>query len=96
MQKVGEAEIMAQTGITNILLTYNVLGQAKAERLAHLTYFAAVGVAIDNEKALESVCWAASRVFSGRTIPRTRPLVAVRKPRRLTLIATLMPYPLEP
>jgi D-serine deaminase-like pyridoxal phosphate-dependent protein len=61
VQKVGEAEIMAQTGITNILLTYNVLGRAKAERLAHLTYFAAVGVAIDNEKALESVCWAASR-----------------------------------
>jgi D-serine deaminase-like pyridoxal phosphate-dependent protein len=61
VQKIGEAEVMAQTGITDILLTYNVLGEAKAERLAHLTHFARVSVAIDNEKALESVGWAASR-----------------------------------
>jgi D-serine deaminase-like pyridoxal phosphate-dependent protein len=64
VQKIGEAEIMAQTGITDILLTYNVLGQAKAERVAHLTNFARVSVAIDNEKALESVIWAASQASS--------------------------------
>src|ERR1700732_1338649 len=61
VQKIGEAEIMAQTGLTDILLTYNVLGPAKAERVAHLTHFARVSVAIDNEKALESVSWAARR-----------------------------------
>jgi D-serine deaminase-like pyridoxal phosphate-dependent protein len=61
VQKIGEAEIMAQTGLTDILLTYNVLGQAKAERVAHLTHFARISVAIDNEKALESVSWAARR-----------------------------------
>jgi D-serine deaminase-like pyridoxal phosphate-dependent protein len=61
VQKLGEAEIIAQTGIADILLTYNVLGQAKAERLAHLTHFARVSVAIDNEKALESVAWAAGQ-----------------------------------
>jgi D-serine deaminase-like pyridoxal phosphate-dependent protein len=61
VQKIGEAEVMAQTGITNILLTYNVLGQDKAERLAHLTNFARVSVAIDNEKALATVGWAASQ-----------------------------------
>jgi D-serine deaminase-like pyridoxal phosphate-dependent protein len=61
VQKLGEAEVIAQTGITDILLTYNVLGASKAERLAHLTHFARVSVAIDNEKALESVAWAASR-----------------------------------
>jgi D-serine deaminase-like pyridoxal phosphate-dependent protein len=60
VQKIGEAEIMAQTGITDILLTYNLLGRAKAERLAHLTNFARMSVAIDNEKALESVASAAS------------------------------------
>src|ERR1700684_1593845 len=49
VQKLGEAEVMAQTGIADILLTYNVLGQPKAERLAHLTHFARVNVAIDNE-----------------------------------------------
>jgi D-serine deaminase-like pyridoxal phosphate-dependent protein len=64
VQKIGEAEIMAQTGITDILLTYNVLGRAKAERLAHLANFARMSVAIDNEKALESVAWAASQASS--------------------------------
>jgi D-serine deaminase-like pyridoxal phosphate-dependent protein len=61
VQKMGEAEVMAQTGIADILLTYNVLGEAKAERLAHLTHFSRVSVAIDNEKALDSVAQAASR-----------------------------------
>jgi len=64
VQKIGEAEIMAQTGIADILLTYNVLGQAKAERVAHLTHFARVSVAIDNVRALEFVSWAASRACS--------------------------------
>lgn len=61
VQKIGEAEVMAQTGMTDILLTYNVLGYQKAERLAHLTHFARMSVAIDNETALESVAWAAGR-----------------------------------
>jgi D-serine deaminase-like pyridoxal phosphate-dependent protein len=60
VQKVGEAEVMAQTGIADILLTYNVLGQAKAERVAHLSQFTRLSVAIDNEKALASVSWAAN------------------------------------
>jgi D-serine deaminase-like pyridoxal phosphate-dependent protein len=55
VQKVGEAEIMAQTGLTDILITYNVMGQEKAERLAHLTNFARISVAIDNDKALQSL-----------------------------------------
>ena len=58
VQKIGEAEVMTQTGMTDVLLTYNVVGQAKAERLAHLTHFARISVAIDNDKALESVAWA--------------------------------------
>lgn len=61
VQKVGEAEIMAQTGLTDILITYNVMGQEKAERLAHLTNFARISVAIDNDKALQSLAWAGSR-----------------------------------
>jgi D-serine deaminase-like pyridoxal phosphate-dependent protein len=59
VQKLGEAEAMAQSGITDILLTYNVIGQPKAERLAHLTNFARMTVAIDNKNALESVASAA-------------------------------------
>ncbi len=61
VQKLGEAEVMAQTGIADILLTYNVIGQAKAERLAHLTNFARISVGIDSEKSLEFVAWAAKR-----------------------------------
>src|SRR4051812_36093113 len=36
-QKLGEVEVMADAGVADdILLTYNVLGDAKAERLAAL------------------------------------------------------------
>src|ERR1700722_17842163 len=61
VQKIGEAEAMVQTGLANILVTYNIIGREKAERLANLTNFAHLDVAIDNEKALESLVWAKSR-----------------------------------
>ncbi len=35
-QKLGEAEIMAQAGITDIFLPYNMLGESRLERLAQL------------------------------------------------------------
>ena len=35
-QKLGEAEVMAQAGIKDIFLPYNLLGAAKLERLMHL------------------------------------------------------------
>jgi D-serine deaminase-like pyridoxal phosphate-dependent protein len=68
VQKIGEAEIMAQTGITDILLTYNVLGEAKAERVANLTHFARISVAIDNEKSLEALSSAAKQASSPITV----------------------------
>ena len=52
---------MAQTGLNDILITYNIIGEDKAERLANLTNFAVLSVAIDNEKALESLIWAERR-----------------------------------
>ena len=61
VQKIGEAEVMAQTGLADILITYNIVGREKAERLANLTNFARISVAIDNERALESLRWAACR-----------------------------------
>jgi D-serine deaminase-like pyridoxal phosphate-dependent protein len=64
VQKLGEAEAMAQTGITDILLTYNVIGREKAIRLAHLTNFARMSVGLDNEKSLESVAWAAKHAIN--------------------------------
>jgi D-serine deaminase-like pyridoxal phosphate-dependent protein len=61
VQKLGEAEAMVQAGMTDILVTYNIVGAEKAERLANLTYFARVGVAFDNEVSLETVAAAGKR-----------------------------------
>src|SRR3984893_18315291 len=61
VQKIGEAEVMAQTGLADILITYNIVGQEKAERLANFTNFARFSVAIENERALESLVWAERR-----------------------------------
>src|SRR5690606_891601 len=36
VQTLGEAEVMADAGLTDILVTYNLIGRAKAERLAAL------------------------------------------------------------
>ena len=36
VQKLGEAEVMADAGITDMLLTFNVVGEPKLERLADL------------------------------------------------------------
>ncbi len=35
-QKIGEAEVMADAGLSDILITYNILGTAKLKRLAAL------------------------------------------------------------
>ena len=35
-QKIGEAEVMAAAGLADVLITFNILGQAKLERLARL------------------------------------------------------------
>jgi len=63
-QKLGEAEVMAQTGLSDILITYNIVGPEKAERLANLTNFARLMVGIDNKKALESLVLAGRRARS--------------------------------
>lgn len=66
VQKIGEGEVMAAAGITDILITYNLVGRAKAERLARLARIADVSVALDNEVALDTVIRAAS--LAERTI----------------------------
>jgi D-serine deaminase-like pyridoxal phosphate-dependent protein len=59
-QKLGEAEIMADDGIEDILISYSLIGQAKATRLAALARRARMSVAIDNLLALETVSSAAN------------------------------------
>ncbi|MGB9752507.1 D-TA family PLP-dependent enzyme [Roseiflexus castenholzii] len=47
-QKLGEAEVMADAGITDIFLPYNILGAAKLERLVTLARRVQVSVTADS------------------------------------------------
>lgn len=66
VQTLGEAEVMAAAGITDLFLTYNVIGEQKAQRLARLARSATLRVGIDNEVALATVARAAA--VAGRPI----------------------------
>src|SRR5215217_7863956 len=47
-QKLGEAEVMADAGIDDILLTFNLLGRAKLHRLVALARRIRLSVTLDN------------------------------------------------
>jgi D-serine deaminase-like pyridoxal phosphate-dependent protein len=47
-QKLGEAEVMADAGLLDIMIPYNLVGQRKLERLAMLAHRARVEVAVDS------------------------------------------------
>jgi D-serine deaminase-like pyridoxal phosphate-dependent protein len=66
VQKLGEAEVMAEAGITDMLLTFNVVGRHKLERLAELARRTAIKVVADNETVLEGLSHAAG--LAGRDI----------------------------
>jgi len=65
-QKLGEAEVMAQAGIDDILISYNLLGEEKMARLAALQANANVTVAADNPVVVASLTSAA--IVSGRPL----------------------------
>src|SRR3954464_9732357 len=62
-QKLGEAEVMADAGVTDdILLTYNVLGEAKTERLVQLIRrLKRMAVVLDNEVVARGLSEAGKR-----------------------------------
>jgi len=62
-QKLGEAEVMADAGVTDdILLTYNVLGEAKTERLvALIRRLKRMAVVLDNEVVARGLSEAGKR-----------------------------------
>jgi D-serine deaminase-like pyridoxal phosphate-dependent protein len=66
VQKLGEAEVMADAGITDILLTFNVVGKHKLERLAALAKRNSIIVVADNEAMLEGLSYAGQ--LAGRNI----------------------------
>lgn len=58
-QKLGEAEVMVDAGLEDILVSYPLIGPAKALHLAALARRAKITVAVDNPIALETAAKAA-------------------------------------
>lgn len=65
-QKIGEAEAMAEAGIGNILISYNLIGEEKMARLAALQAKADMTVAADNPTVIAGLPQAAKQ--SGRPL----------------------------
>ena len=63
-QKVGEAEVMADAGFTELLIPYNLLGEAKLARLAALLRRATVSVTVDDARLLPGLSQAAGAAGS--------------------------------
>jgi D-serine deaminase-like pyridoxal phosphate-dependent protein len=58
-QKLGEAEIMAAAGLSDILITYNIIGVRKLERLMALARDNAISVTADSEHTVRGLSQAA-------------------------------------
>ncbi|RLT45083.1 MAG: D-TA family PLP-dependent enzyme [Chloroflexi bacterium] len=66
-QKLGEAEVMAQAGIKDIFLPYNLLGAAKLERLMHLARRVRISVTGDSDVTVRG--YAAAAKAAALTLP---------------------------
>jgi D-serine deaminase-like pyridoxal phosphate-dependent protein len=60
-QKISEAEVMAQAGVQDIFITYNLLGEAKLARLMQLARQATVSVTADSAVVVRGLSEAARR-----------------------------------
>jgi D-serine deaminase-like pyridoxal phosphate-dependent protein len=60
-QKLGEAEVMAAAGIDDIFIAYNLLGDAKLDRLMRLCRQVTMSVAADSEVTVRGLSRAAAR-----------------------------------
>lgn len=65
-QKLGEAEVMAEAGIEDILVTYPIIGESKIQRLADLALRSTVTVAADSAQAVEAAARAGQ--IAGREV----------------------------
>ncbi len=59
-QKIGEAEVMADSGIDDILITYNIVGEEKLARLAALATRCDLSMTADNSTVVDGL----SRTFA--------------------------------
>jgi D-serine deaminase-like pyridoxal phosphate-dependent protein len=60
-QKIGEAEVMADAGLTDIFIPYNILGGAKLERLAALAKRTKISVTADSTFTIDGLAEMAHR-----------------------------------
>jgi len=58
-QKLGEAEVMVNAGIEDVLIPYNILGAQKLDRLMRLSRRATITVAADSEYTVQGISDAA-------------------------------------
>src|SRR5215208_4650260 len=59
--KIGEAEVMLDAGITDILIAYPIVGDDKTTHLAKLAEQASISVALDSDEAARGISGAAMR-----------------------------------
>lgn len=64
-QKLGEAEVMADAGITDIFLPYNIVGHAKLDRLVALNARIKIAVTADSDVAIHGL----AEAFKNSTKP---------------------------
>ncbi len=64
-QKIGEAEVMAEAGLDDIFITYNLIGEAKLARLRRLAERCRLSVVADNETVIDGL----SAGFAGEAQP---------------------------
>lgn len=55
VQKLGEAEVMADAGLDDMLLTFNIVGRHKLERLAALARRVRISVVADSREVVEGL-----------------------------------------
>ncbi|QDZ12942.1 D-TA family PLP-dependent enzyme [Devosia ginsengisoli] len=67
VQKLGEAEVFADAGISDIFLPYNIIGPAKLARLKALHGRIRIAVTTDSAETVEGL----SRTFAGSATPLT-------------------------
>ena len=65
-QKLGEAEVMADAGLDDILITYNIIGEEKTGRLGSLAATTKVAVSADNPVTIAGLPRAAA--IAGRPL----------------------------
>ena len=58
-QKLGEAEVMAEAGVADIFLPYNLLGASKLDRLMRLAQRTKISVTADSEVTVRGLAEAA-------------------------------------